>query len=104
MAKIRDLGISAIPVSMRPLEIGPGAAFDVPGQPEIAYFACEQCQCDNEGTAVANTSDCSPSGCYPAVSAPAGPGADRYRGGFTPDVVAQLRQQIQAHIGNELVQ
>jgi hypothetical protein len=101
MAKIRDLGISAIPVSIRPLEIGPGAAFDVPGQPEIAYFACELCQCDN--SAFANTSDCSPSGCPdPSVRDQTKP--DYPRGGFTPDVVAQLRQQIQAHIGNELVQ
>jgi hypothetical protein len=87
---------------MRPLEIGPGVAFDVPGQPEIAYFACEDCQCP-ESSVRPNTSDCNPSGCPVASPVPDQTKPDRY-GGFTPDVVAQLRQQIQAHIGNELVQ
>ncbi len=114
MARIRDLGINFIPVTMRPLEIGPGAAFPgiaLPGvAPPLAHFvACEEtgaCSACDDNTD--DGSSCSPSGCcQPQLSiAECAEGSGRpgyHTSGFTDDAVAQLRGQLRAKVRNAFV-
>jgi|GEM_PF-3646411 len=113
MAKIKDLGISVIPMTMRPLEIGPGAGFDIADAPAAMFLCagsqCVQCLCD-PGTAFAETS-CDPSGdCMPSGQPECAEHSckhshhhdHRHAGGFTEDDVAQLKQQLRDRIANEL--
>src|ERR1044071_3793627 len=55
LARIRDLVINAIPGTMRHLEIGPGAAYEIQAAEATPYLACaatncEQCVCDGNST------------------------------------------------------
>src|SRR5688500_14730781 len=110
MAKIRDLGINFIPVTMRPLEIGPGAALRDPalpgGVPPLWHLgqACDEtspCNACDDNTD--DGSSCSPSGCcQPQVSAAPQESAEQgyHASGFTDDAVTQLRGQLRAQIRN----
>jgi len=111
MANVRDLGISVIPVAMRPMEIGPGGAFGVPAAHATAYLVCGgggatgcvQCVCD-PGTVFPNTSV----GCAPPSQGRPGCAdnsrkADSYHAsGFTHESVAQLKQQLRARVRKEI--
>ncbi len=116
MARIRDLGINVIPGTMRPLEIGPGAAFDMAGErpvPCILVSACQACVCE-EPSNLGETS-CDPSGadpCRPQHSRDEGPGCPgasgkpnppHRAGAFSGDAIAQLRQQLRAQLENKTV-
>ena len=99
MARIRDLGISAIPVTMRPPEIGPGAAFEIPAAQAAPYLACAPSQCVacvcNESSHKEDTS----LSCAPPTDCIA-PTVDEVKqgyhaSGFTLDSIAELRQQLQ---------
>jgi len=115
MAKIRDLGINVIPVTMRPLEIGPGAAQHRDGTLPFGYFACYEssqcvkCECPNGSSA--EESSCNPSGgdCMAASGKEECPGQGAsakprkyYAGAFTDDAVTQLKRQLRTRIGKEL--
>jgi hypothetical protein len=109
MARIRDLGISAIPLTMRPLEIGAGAAFEVGAAQTAAYLCagptqnCLSCVCDQAGSTKQDTSlSCEPpSNCpHPTCHDSRCPNSHHKPGhkasSFTPEVVAQLKQQLRA--------
>ena len=113
MARIRDLGINVIPATMRPLEIGPGAAIVDPGGAALPLFLGSNCQiCACEGGSNAEESSCNPSGCDEDDDDDQGPGRGKDKdkdkklntGGFTEEAVMQLRQQLRSSIGSELVQ
>ena len=92
MPKIRDLGINVIPVTMRPPEIGLGG-FDMAAGPAA----------DGPGTCVQETDcdleTCDPSGqCVPSCDEASK--APRHARGFSPDAVAELKQQMQQHLEN----
>jgi len=100
MARIRDLGINVIPVTMRPLEIGPGAAVDIPVGQATPYhpyggalFACEACPCDPNSERGETSGQCpDDTGCVPTHPEP----PDGYHAsGFTLQSVAALKQQLQ---------
>lgn len=126
MAKVRDLGINVIPMTMRPLEIGPGAGRD--GVKVPVYWAacanetnCAACaQCDPPSNA--QETSCNPSGAQrptkkkkPAKKAPSKPSpaskkktpskkkpSRKYRAsGFTQAAVLQLKQQLRAQLQKE---
>ena len=100
MARIRDLGISTIPVTMRPPEIGPGAAYAPPAAQPAPYLACPgasncvACVC-NESSVKADTSlSCAPpTDCVAPTVEEARAGY--HSSGFTLESVAGLRQQLQ---------
>ena len=106
MPKIRDLGISVIPVTMRPPEIGGGAA-------DIYHMAqCEptdakkppDCRPTNR-PCNPTPPDCAPSPCHGSPqccptddqSVCSGKSADPVA--LPPDAILQLRQQLQQQIG-----
>lgn len=116
MAKVRDLGISVIPMTMRPLEIGPGAGLGRDGARAPQYWACadntacEACQCANVSDPAQETT-CNPSGDYddrckptrPQCPPPSKP--NKYHGsGFTNDAVLQLKQQLFTRISRKELQ
>ena len=101
MARIRDLGISAIPVMMRPPEIGPGAAFANPAALAAPVLDCAPsnpcavCVC-NESSAKQDTSlSCAPPTDCHAPSVDEETRAGYHASGFTLDSVAELKQQLQ---------
>ena len=121
MAKIRDLGINFIPVTMRPLEIGPGVALPGPHDPGHLHAApmlnlcdesaCAACQDNTEGGSSCDPSGCGgpqcqphsgPPGCPPPTHRP-GPPPGYHTSGFTDEAVAQLKQQLNIHLRKEWV-
>jgi hypothetical protein len=99
MARIRDLGINALPMTIRPLEIGPGAVVGGPVAQATPYLACgpsncAQCPCDNSNFNDTSLACAPPTQCIaPTQGAP----RDGYHAsGFTLQSVAELRQQLQA--------
>ena len=96
MARIRDLGINALPVTVRPLEIGPGAAIGIPIGQAMPYpwQACEACPCDESSLRGETSGDCvNPTQCAPPTREEPPPGY--HASGFTLESVAALRQQLQ---------
>ena len=99
MARIRDLGINAIPGTMRPLEIGPGAAYEIQAAEATPYLACaatncEQCVCDGNSTKADTSLSCAPpTDCVAPTN-----GDDIQSGyhasGFTLESVAELKRQL----------
>lgn len=82
MTRIRDLGVNVIPAPIhRPQE-----------PPQIPYWACEECACNN--TERGQTS-CEISGILQEDP--------QTIGGFTPDAIAQIRQQLQSRTVEHLV-
>jgi len=107
MLKIRDLGVNFIPATMRPPEIGPGAGVDGPGEPRVPYWACEDCVCNNTDR---NNTSCNAS-CDPTnfndgdENGPEGGGHGKpkyHAGGFTPEAIARIRQQLRARTARHL--
>jgi|ERR1041385_3398585 hypothetical protein len=100
MARIRDLGINVIPGTMRPLEIGPGAAFEIQNAPATPYLlACDSpscifCPCND--TVRQDTSNAceAPTGCPHPSHNQERPGY--HASGFTLESVAELKRQLQA--------
>ena len=86
MPKIRDLGINVIPVTMRPLEIGPGTAFDL------------NAACRGE-TCTQSSGQCVPT-CKPPSVCAANTSKKYEAAGFTDGAIAQLRQQLYDSIRN----
>lgn len=88
MLKIRDLGINAIPATMRPPEIGMGGGYEMS---------------DPCGTSIVPPPgpDCRPSGrpACPAPSRKPKPNKGFEAGGLAPEAVSALRQQLQNQIG-----
>ena len=108
MPRIRDLGISHIPATMRPPEIGPGGAFDLPAAPDAAfpmYLTCTACTdatnvCPN--SCVGNTG-CPTNTCVcPDSCVDSQPGREGYQlGGLTGEAIIQLKQHLQDRIGTQ---
>jgi len=124
MARIRDLGIHVIPVTMRPLEIGPGAAAGMAGDESgpdrcIGTGVCHACDECEAATGLPADTSCDPSGICPAGTcgdtAPAcaeqscpdrgtsGRPPRQHSGAFSDDAVAQLKRQLRTQIGREMV-
>lgn len=98
MPKIRDLGISVIPATMRPPEIGPGSCG--------ATVTCQVTQPCYE-TCPSDTGQCLPSGrpkCEPKSNCPdkSHKKTAGQAGGLTPGAIIQLKQQLQDRIGTNL--
>jgi hypothetical protein len=99
MPKIRDLGINVIPVIMRLPELGPGGGMLACPPPSDcgATFKCTEVSpaCEPHSGAERPPHCAAQSHCadhsYPPKA--------YYAGGFTPDAVAQLRQQLRDQIG-----
>jgi hypothetical protein len=128
MPKIRDLGINTIPVTMRPPEIGGGGGPNqsaCPGAscgPEVQsgcpgascieeQSGCPGASCNEEHSGCPGASCrpdddenshrpdhiCPGASCLPdKPRSPNRPG--KQAGAFTPQAVAQLRQQLETHI------
>lgn len=119
MPKIRDLGINTIPITMRPPEIGPGGAIfachkshgdqtSACGEPSCIgdeQSACGDVSCkpDDETSACGEPScvgdvhsTCGDPSCAP--KSPRSP-HDHRASAFSPAAIAQLRQQLEIHIG-----
>lgn len=102
MPKVRDLGINVIPATMRPPEIGPGGVIACPDNTCLATNRCTpptaQCEPHSEHEPrpphCAETSHCAGQSNPPYV---------HYAGGFTPDAIVQLKQQLHDRIGKQLV-
>jgi hypothetical protein len=80
MFKIRDLGINAIPATMRPPESGAGAAFAVR-------------ECGDKESNCSISPQCEPASPCAAVSAGAG-----HSRGLTAEAVGQLKQHLYTYI------
>lgn len=108
MARIRDLGISAIPFTMRPPEIGGGAARERAAEQPTPYFLCggasncAACACGpNSDKADTSLSCAPPSNCPAPTCHDSRCHNSHHKPGhkassFTPEVVAQLKQQLRA--------
>ncbi|HUR81633.1 MAG TPA: hypothetical protein VM733_12765 [Thermoanaerobaculia bacterium] len=99
MPKVRDLGINVIPVTMRPLEIGPGAV--VVGDPHRRHYIacagtsnCMNCVCNN--TDIEPTS-CDPSGC-PSASTKDKDKGKKKTSAIGAEAAMLLQQQLRARI------
>ena len=99
MARIRDLGINALPITIRPLEIGPGAvagapvAQATPWRLQCEPSNCDVCPCGENSTRGDTSLICiEATQCVPTRREPE-PGY--HASGFTLEAVAELRQQIQ---------
>lgn len=97
MARIRDLGINAIPGTMRPLEIGPGAAYEIHAAPVALYLGCEpsciNCNCNNTNRDDTSLACAGATGCpHPSIDV-VRPGY--HASGFTFESVAELKRQLQ---------
>ena len=79
MPKIQDLGINRIPSTMQPPAVGEGGGPD----PDLDYTASQ------EGSAVRSANSC-----------PVYEEETQEARAFTPDAVAQLRQQIERMSAN----
>jgi hypothetical protein len=94
MAKIRDLGISIIPATMQPPEVGSGGGHK------------DGCG-DNSGVCV-NCSDVSSSTCEAPTSAPGKERKEkdtnkkRKAGAFSDDSVMQLKRQLRNRLENQI--
>jgi hypothetical protein len=109
MPRIRDLGVSHIPATMRPPEIGPGGAFDMPAAPDAAFPMHLTNPCPN--SCVGSTGCGDPSVCNEqggTCEDPTCPDAsqqdgDRHHhlGGLTPEVIIQLKQHLRDRIGTQ---
>lgn len=98
MARIRDLGINALPITIRPLEIGPGAVAGQPVAQATPYLACnpsgcELCPCGENSTRGDTSLACE--GVTQGVPANKEPAHGYDASGFTLEAVAELRQQLQ---------
>ncbi|HEY6137703.1 MAG TPA: hypothetical protein VI670_08065 [Thermoanaerobaculia bacterium] len=100
MARIRDLGINAIPGTMRPLEIGPGAAYEIqaPATPYLVpQMACDRCPCNEPSNQIPTSDVCDDAtNCpTPSIVEPP-PGYDA--SGFTLESVAELKRQLRTRL------
>jgi hypothetical protein len=109
MPKIRDLGINTIPITMRPPEIGPGGGLYACDDHSHAdqTSACGEASCggdededETSGCSEASCvgeeqSVCPDASCKPKPPSPPG----HHHSAFNPDAIAQLRQQLEIHIG-----
>ncbi|HKR67176.1 MAG TPA: hypothetical protein VJZ00_25850 [Thermoanaerobaculia bacterium] len=110
MPKIRDLGINTIPVTMRPVEMGNGGGGDERhrggnGCPSPTDNFTAECPDDgglsecHKNTCGGVHTDCKGPTCdddQPSKDCP--PHKQNASGYFTPDAVAQLKQQLESHI------
>lgn len=121
MPRIRDLGISHIPLTMRPPEIGAGAAFDMTAAPD-AFPMFMNTQTCNQSCVTNSGGQCVPSGCpnscpgnscpgnsCPGNSCPgnscagdSGRGGDYHLGGLEREAILELKQHLQDRIGSQL--
>jgi hypothetical protein len=100
MARIRDLGISAIPGTMRPLEIGPGAAYEIQDAQATPYRlgctpepSCEFCVCQGVSNREETSLACDgATGCGHPSNKPVQSGYDA--SGFTLESVAEVKRQL----------
>lgn len=110
MLKIRDLGISVIPATMRPPEIGGGAA---EGRHPMYLTVdqtplCQSAACPCEGPTPPpkpgpKPGEKPPPGPPPPCGGPTPPPPKQNAAGLTDDAVAQLRQQLRQQINDEYV-
>lgn len=116
MPKVRDLGISFIPATMRPLEIGDGGGGTPPCEPSGACKdpSCHEpsfgdCQEPSYGDCEPRSAaPCEPSGCGRGASC-IEPSSDGYGGDddkkdktkqyLSAASIGQLRQQMQSRLG-----
>jgi hypothetical protein len=129
MPKVRDLGISFIPATMRPLEIGDGAGSTPQCEPsgvckdpschEPSFDNCDPSGC-GKGVSTCHepssyddceprsTMPCDPSGCGKGPTVCFEPSTDDSGGGGKKDKteqilsaasIAQLKQQLQSRLG-----
>lgn len=104
MIKVRDLGINFIPNTMQPPEIGGGG-----GGPDTADSTCGTCT-NCTGDTCKGSPACEPhSGGHKPPGCAGTPNCGKHShknkqqvGGLTHEVVAQLKAQLQNHIGSEL--
>ena len=118
MPRIRDLGISHIPATMRPPEIGPGGAFDMPAGPDAAFpmyletcnpSPCNQCpnSCVGNSGCPTNTCCCVNTGAdteegQPCPNDTQQGGEGNYQlGGLTHEAILQLKRHLQDRIGTQ---
>ncbi len=126
MPRIRDLGISFIPVTMRPPEIGGGADVGQYGEPNLPLHFAGEPKCENtkQPHCEATKKPCDPT--KPPVCVPSNEplcvptnicertrcdpdsqcghtGQSASAVTLPDDAIAQLRQQLRQHIGGELV-
>jgi hypothetical protein len=98
MAKIRDLGISVIPATMRPPEIGGGGG-DVRG-----YRLAEPCGEPSGEETIESCPD--PSGCCGGKDKDKDKDKDKkeqkYFGAITAAGAAQLKDQLRQQLGNRI--
>ncbi len=96
MPKIRDLGISVIPVTMRPAEIGGGAA-------DFEYWAQKTpCQPTDPASGPPECKATPDDQCCP-TNDPFGSGKEEDGTGLPHDTVVQLKQQLHDQINAELL-
>jgi hypothetical protein len=104
MPKIRDLGINAIPSTMRPPEIGPGGAYPQEGNDDGRFLELT-CTCTGNPDGSTNPKPT----CHPKPSGPPSPGCEAqsnppkgwYAGAFDQSAVEQLRRQLEDQLGSE---
>ena len=101
MPKVRDLGTTVIPVTMRPLEIGPGGAVrlgDAHAHPMQMACAgtstCIECACNNT---TRETTSCTPSGWPSGTQRPEKDTAKKKSAPFTANAM-MLRDQLRARV------
>ena len=117
MPRIRDLGISVIPATMRPPEIGLGGGFDANAANAQIYLSCPDnsvCEnvthvpCDTSCTGSSGKEECDPpthvDPCPGPTCANSCPGQSNRRdaSGLNADVVLQLKRHLQDRIGTQL--
>ena len=114
MPKIRDLGISHIPLTMRPPEIGPGGAYDMPA-PDAAFpmYLTETCpgnscetnsggQCVPSGCADSCGESCPGDTCGDTCQGDSRRDADRKTSALGDQAILALKQQLHDRIGTQL--
>lgn len=115
MPKIRDLGINTIPITMRPPAIGQGGGlYACHDRSSDQTSACGEASCDDDATSGCSEASCvdehQQSGCSEAScvgdqqsacsGASCGPKPPKqHHSAFNPDGIAQLRQQLEIHLG-----
>jgi len=105
MSKFRDLGINTIPNTMRPPEIGDGGGHGGPNEPGTGTSCPSGPTCtepdddeDGPGTSCPSGSTCLGGDDDEHKHSPKPP---KHRAGaFTPEAVAQLRQELADRIGS----
>lgn len=113
MPKIKDLGISVLPATMRPPEIGPGGGYLA----QCAMLTCSNRGCGTpSGQCEPHSGEVQPPHCHEHTAKPEGepsapvecaashtPEKNYDARGFSAEAAAQLREQLEDHLRNELV-